>query len=29
MVAPIIDELAKEYAGKIKVRKLNEYGRKP
>ena len=23
MVAPIIDELAKEYAGKIKVRKLN------
>lgn len=23
MVAPIIDELAKEYAGKVKVRKLN------
>lgn len=23
MVAPIIDELAKEYAGKLKVRKLN------
>lgn len=23
MVAPIVDELAKEYAGKIKVRKLN------
>lgn len=23
MVAPIVDELAKEYAGKLKVRKLN------
>jgi thioredoxin 1 len=26
MVAPIVDELAKEYAGKLKVRKLNTDG---